>query len=155
MKIRLFSSVIIASGLACGVTPALADPEAVRATIVFWGVDRNGDGAVDRQEADALRAVIFDGMDANHDGRLTKEEAGAALVALKANAKDKAAEKVAKKREDILVKLDLDKPEGIAKDEYLGRGADIFVKADADKDGKLTPKEFVVISESYSTLMPK
>ena len=154
MKTPLFAAIIIASGLAFGATPALADPETIRATIVFWGVDRNGDSAVDRQEADALRAIIFDGMDVNHDGRLTKEEAGAALVGLKANAKEKAVEKVAKKREAILVKLDLAKPEGIAKDEYLSRGAEIFVKADGDKDGKLSAKEFLVISESYSTLMP-
>ncbi len=77
------------------------------------------------------------------------------LVPAKENADQKEQDKIAKKREELLIKLDLAKPEGIAKDEYLDRNGELFAKADADNDGRLAPAEFVVIVDSYGVLLPK
>ena len=134
---------------------ALAAPEPVREVIVFLAADRNGDGSVDRTEADSFREVIFDAIDANKDGRLTPQEVGVQLVPAKENADQKELDKIAKKREELLIKLDLAKPEGVAKDEYLDRDGELFAKADADKDGRLGPAEFVVIVDAYGVLLPK
>ena len=100
---------------------ALAAPDPVRDVIVFLAADRNGDGSVDRTEADRFREVIFDAIDANNDARLTPQEVGVQLVPAKENADQKELDKIAKRREELLVKLDLAKPEGISKDGYLDR----------------------------------
>ncbi|MCB1502994.1 MAG: EF-hand domain-containing protein [Bauldia sp.] len=134
---------------------ALAAPDPVRDVIVFLAADRNGDGSVDRTEADRFREVIFDAIDANNDARLTPQEVGVQLVPAKENADQKELDKIAKRREELLVKLDLAKPEGIAKDEYLDRNGELFAKADADKDGRLSPTEFVVVVDAYGVLLPK
>jgi len=57
------------------VLPAAAKPDTqVRGTVMFWLLDRNNDGAIDKVEVEELRATIFDAVDANNDGRVTKEE---------------------------------------------------------------------------------
>ncbi len=88
---------------------------AVRAVVVFLAADRNGDGGVDRTEADGFREVIFDAIDTNKDGRLVPLEVGVLIVPGKENADPKEQEKIAKKREELLAKLDLAKPEGVPK----------------------------------------
>src|SRR5690606_35696561 len=93
---------------------AIAGPAEIHTAVILWALDKNSDGAVDRAEADGVRAVIFDAVDANKDGRITKEEAGAALVAAKPNQKGKAAAKIEKKRNDLVTKLGFAKPEGLS-----------------------------------------
>lgn len=62
------------------VLPAAAKPDTqVRGTVMFWLLDRNNDGAIDKVEIEELRATIFDAVDANSDGRVTKEEFGAVI----------------------------------------------------------------------------
>jgi Ca2+-binding EF-hand superfamily protein len=137
------------------VTAAAAAPETVRVEIVFLAADRNSDGAVDRSEADAFRSVIFNAIDANKDGRLTPQEVGVQLVPLKDDADQKEQERVAKRREELLVKLDLAKPEGVPEDEYLDRNGALFTEADADKDGRISREEFAVVVEAYGALLPR
>ena len=148
---------LLAAALAAALIPVAAEaaPEPVRAAIVFLAADRNSDGGVDRSEADSFRAVIFNAIDTNQDGRLTPQEVGILIVPGKENADAKEQEKIAKKREELLLKLDLAKPEGVAEDEYLDRNGALFAKADADKDGKVSPEEFAVIVEAYGVLLPK
>jgi hypothetical protein len=151
-------SAIFAAAVTAAFVPAavaVAAPEPVRGAIIFLAADRNGDGAVDLSEADSFRGVIFDAIDVNQDGRLTPQEVGLLIVPNKEGADQKELDKLAKRREEQLAKLDLAKPEGVPKDEYLDRNAELFAKADADKDSKVTPAEFTVIVEAYGVLMPK
>lgn len=148
---------LLAAALAAAIVPLAAEaaPEQIRAAVVFLAADRNSDGAVDRAEADGFRAMIFDAIDTNKDGRVTPQEVGVLLVPGKENADAKEQEKIAKKREELLVKLDLAKPEGVPEDEYLDRNGALFAEADADKDGRLSPEEFAVVIEAYGVLLPK
>jgi hypothetical protein len=148
---------LLAAALAAAIVPVAAEaaPEPVRAVVIFLAADRNGDGGVDRSEADSFRAVIFDAIDTNKDGRVSPQEVGVLIVPGKENADPKEQEKIAKKREELLVKLDLAKPEGVPKDEYLDRNGALFAQADADKDGTVSPEEFAVIVEAYGVLLPK
>ena len=149
---------VLAAALAAAIvvpSAAFAAPEPVRTVIVFMAADRNGDGAVDRAEADGFREVIFDAIDINKDGRVSPQEVGVLLVPGKDNADAKEQEKIAKKREELLTKLGLAKPEGVPKDEYLDRNGALFAQADADKSGAVDATEFAVIVEAYGALLPK
>jgi hypothetical protein len=148
---------LLAAALAAAITAAAAHaaPEPVRAVVIFLAADRNGDGGVDRAEADAFRAVIFDAIDTNKDGRVTPQEVGVLIVPGKDNADAKEQEKIAKRREELLAKLELAKPEGVPKDEYLDRNGALFAAADVDKDGTVSREEFAVIVEAYGVLLPK
>jgi len=153
MKIHFSVAVALAAAV---LFPAagIAAPSAVRNAVLFYAIDRNGDGAIDRSEADAMRVVIFAVLDANGDGRVTQEEAGAVLLPPKAGEKEQNAQKTAKKRQDLLVKFDLAKPEGVPKDEFVDRDAAIFVKADKNKDGKVDRTEFTVLVGGFGGLLP-
>ena len=157
VAVALAATVIFpAAGIAAAGTTAgsAATPSVVRNAVLFYAFDRNGDGAVDRSEADAMRVVIFAVLDANGDGRVTQQEAGAVLLPSKAGAKDKKTQKIAKKRQDLLVSLDLAKPEGVPKDEFVGRNAAIFTKADTNQDGKIDRTEFVVLLDGFGGVLP-
>jgi len=61
--------------------PATAQPNGnaqpnkeIRGTVMFWLLDRNNDGQIDRSEVDALRAVIFDTVDTDGNGTVSQEE---------------------------------------------------------------------------------
>ncbi len=148
---------LLAAALSAVIVPAVAQaaPEPVRAAVIFLAADRNGDGAIDLAEADAFREVIFDAIDTNKDGRLAPQEVGVLIVPGKENADPKEQEKIAKRREELLTKLGLAKPEGVPKDEYLDRNGALFATADADKDGAVSPEEFAVIVEAYGVLLPR
>jgi Ca2+-binding EF-hand superfamily protein len=72
------SLVVAATALAASAAislPADAKPnDQVRGTVIFWLLDRNNDGAIDKSEVEALRTVIFDAVDTDHDGKVTREE---------------------------------------------------------------------------------
>lgn len=48
----------------------------IRAQIFFNMLDRNGDGAIDKDELNAVRDAIFAALDGDKDGKLTIEELG-------------------------------------------------------------------------------
>ena len=150
-------SALLPAALAAVVFPGLvaAAPEPVRDAVILAAADRNGDGQVDRSEADAFRVLIFEAIDINKDNRVTPVEVGVLLVPGKDNADPKEQEKIAKKREELLAKLGLAKPEGVPMDEYLDRNGVLFEEADADKSGAVSPAEFAVIIEAYGALLPR
>jgi len=154
MKIHSSVAVALAAAVLFPAAGIAAAPSAVHNAVLFYAIDRNGDGAIDRSEADAMRVVIFEVLDTNGDGRVTQEEAGAVLLPPKSGEKEKAAQKAAQKRQDLLVKLDLAKPEGVPKDEFVDRDAAIFVKADKNKDGKVDHTEFAVLVGGFGDLLP-
>lgn len=153
-KQPVFAAAALLAALVLSPNGALADAGEVRAAVMFFAADRNGDGGVDRQEADALRGAIFDAIDVNGDGRVTREEAGIALVEVKKDADARALEKAAKRRDQIVVKLNLAKPEGIPRDEYVARNGESFSKADGNSDGRLDAKEFSVLAKEFGPLIP-
>ena len=102
-----------------------------------------------------MRAIIFDAIDTNHDGRVTKEEAGLVLVPVKQGANSKATDKATKRRDALLVKLDLAKPEGVPKDEFIDRDTALFATADKNKDGKIDRAEFVTLLSGFGVLLPQ
>jgi hypothetical protein len=54
----------------------------LRAAIMFNLIDRNGDGAIDKDELNVVRDAIFAALDANGDGKLTKDELQGAMPLL-------------------------------------------------------------------------
>jgi Ca2+-binding EF-hand superfamily protein len=153
MPFHLIPMAILAALLLPAAAVAASSP--IRGAVLFFAVDKNGDGAVDRSEADGFRAFVFDAIDTNKDGRVTGEEVGVLLVPIDDKAGKKEKERLQKKRNQILKFLSLAKPEGVAKDEFVALNDVIFVKADVDKDGKATPKEFAVILKSFGPLLPR
>jgi hypothetical protein len=82
-------SVLLATAAAMVATAAYAQPASddsgaqsipVRGAVMFWLLDRNNDGAIDKGEVEALRTVIFDAVDTDGDGSVTKEEFVAVIV---------------------------------------------------------------------------
>jgi hypothetical protein len=76
-------SLLLATAAAMIATAAYAQPAdtnagtpqiPVRGAVMFWLLDRNNDGAIDKSEVEALRTVIFDAVDTNSDGSVTKDE---------------------------------------------------------------------------------
>ena len=72
------TAVLAVAGVASAQAPSPAD------IIKNW--DKNGDGAVSKDEwiAAGRPAERFDAVDANHDGKVTAEELAAAMAAMKA-----------------------------------------------------------------------
>lgn len=78
------SLIVAAAALAASAAislPATAQPNGnpppnkeIRGTVMFWLLDRNNDGQIDRSEVDALRAVIFDAVDTDGNGSVSQEE---------------------------------------------------------------------------------
>ncbi|HEX7946817.1 MAG TPA: EF-hand domain-containing protein [Phenylobacterium sp.] len=71
------TAVLAVAGVASAQAPSPAD------IIKNW--DKNGDGAVSKDEwiAAGRPAERFDAVDANHDGKVTAEELAAAMAAMR------------------------------------------------------------------------
>ena len=92
---------------------------------LFSRFDRNGDGAITRDEFP--KPERFDALDADRDGKLTKEE-------LQTRLGEAAGQKIAAAR---LKQLDTDGDGKVSKAEYEAA----FAKLDRDGDGFLTEEE--------------
>jgi len=108
----------------------------------FKKLDKDGDGAISREEAaaDKRLAKNFDGIDANHDGKIQKSELQAHQEAMRKAMRQKRADYAAK-----LKAADTDGDGAISKAEAQAAGLDRLVKhfdqIDANHDGKLTQEE--------------
>jgi Ca2+-binding EF-hand superfamily protein len=88
--------------------------------------DRDGNGAVTRDEMRTTAAEHFDKTDANHDGRLTLDEIQAAQ-------RERAAKHFAEK--------DANKDGKLSRSEVPKMSDEKFARLDQNKDGSLTPDE--------------
>ncbi|MGB6056563.1 MAG: EF-hand domain-containing protein, partial [Burkholderiaceae bacterium] len=108
----------------------------------FSKLDKDGDGAISRDEAaaDKRLAKDFDGIDANHDGKLQKSELQAHREALRKAMQQRRAEYAAK-----LKAADTDGDGAISKAEAQAAGLDGLVKnfdqIDTNHDGKIDRNE--------------
>jgi hypothetical protein len=164
-KAFLFAAAALAGAASVTTLPATAatDPAPVPGTVMFWLMDRNGDGAIDRQEIEALRAVVFDSLDLDKNGSVTKEEVGNVGKQIRGKIADRNAERIKdgpKKRFDrrdkLMAKLGLDQPGGIAKAAFVSRDTVLFAEADENNDGRITVEEFAAVRDGMrGALMPE
>lgn len=125
--------ILTALALASAATLVTAAPEgqAHRAGMLerLKAADTNGDGFISRAEAGALPRIAerFDAIDANRDGQVSIEELRAS------HAKHRG--------EGQLKRLDTDGDGKMSKAEALAKASERFDRADANKDGFLTPDE--------------
>ncbi len=117
-------------------TPPAGDPAGQRLDRQFRQADRDGDGAVSKQEArlhapDVLRK--FDRMDANRDGKVTREEF------------DRAFETRARRELDRFHALDANRDGTLSREEFAKeapQGQSAFSALDANGDGKISQQEY-------------
>ena len=93
-------------------------------------VDTNGDGAISKAEADAMRARHFDEVDANGDGVATQAE-------FEAHRERKQAER----RSARYARLDTNGDGSVTKDEFLAGNDERFSRGDRNGDGTITREE--------------
>jgi Ca2+-binding EF-hand superfamily protein len=131
---------------------------------VIKRLDKNGDGALQKDELPPALARAFDRFDKNNDGKLDRGEVEAMMAALRkrfgeaapepatpAKEKDKKEKEkdkpktndaeVDKMVDRILERLDKNKDGKISKDEAQGGLAENFDRLDANKDGFLDRQE--------------
>jgi Ca2+-binding EF-hand superfamily protein len=96
--------------------------------------DRDGNGAVTRDEMRTTEIERFEKMDANKDGKLTMDEIAAAR-------RERAAKHFAEK--------DANKDGKLSRDEVAKMPDEVFARLDTNKDGALTPDELAKKGEHF------
>jgi hypothetical protein len=157
----LKKSIFVAAAIAAGsisVVPAVAAPAApFRGAVLFWLLDRNENGAVEKVEIDGLRNLIFDGVDVNHDGKVTQDELSAAVEAIRKVRQQRydgtdAATRQLSVAERLGERLGVD-ADGLAKGEFIGREPRLFGRADANGDSSVSRAEFEHAATPLGRLM--
>ncbi|GBG15221.1 uncharacterized protein NMK_2824 [Novimethylophilus kurashikiensis] len=99
--------------------------------------DKNGDGFIDKEEAEAVHQQNFDEMDTNHDGKLSKEE----IAACKRKCSHKTG--MHEKGTQAFNKADKDNDGTLDREEAkkLPHVSKNFDAIDADKDGTVDREE--------------
>jgi len=158
----LLLGAIFAAGVGMTLQASAAEtPDtSLRGAVMFWLIDRNGDGTVDQTEIEALRAVVFDAIDTNHDGRVTKDEAKALAEAGRARIAERIAAaikdgpaRLAERQEKMAERLGLNAPGGVAKADFVDRKSPIFSRADTDGNGSISKSEFEAAAGNLRQLM--
>ncbi|MCX5513233.1 hypothetical protein C3941_00860 [Kaistia algarum] len=157
---------IISAGLAMMAAslalPAAADePAPPRAKMMFWFLDRNGDGFIDASEIEAFRTAQFRSIDQDGSGTLTKAEAttmietarrpghggkmdGAKPDKVKLDKDEARGERFAKREAAMLRRLGFTGDvETITLAEFVAKEPGWFKRADKNADGKIDQAEFL------------
>ncbi len=86
VKTLMIAGAVLAASAALPAAAAPAQPspprEPIGAAVMFNLLDRNGDGVIDKSEADAVAGAIFAAIDTNGDGSVSQQELEAALSRL-------------------------------------------------------------------------
>jgi len=116
--------------------PPAGDPAGQRLDRQFRQADRDGDGALSKQEArlhapDVLRK--FDRMDTNRDGKVSREEF------------ERAFETRARRELDRFLALDTNRDGYLSRQEFMKeapQGQSAFSALDRNKDGRISQEEY-------------
>jgi Ca2+-binding EF-hand superfamily protein len=109
-------TLLAAATLAFALSPSLA-------ASVFSGIDTDGDGTIDLNEAKVAASSVFDKLDADHDGTLDRPELRGRIP-----------------QQDWAI-ADPDGDKTLTKEEYLNYVEFAFKRADKDGDGTVDAKE--------------
>ncbi|MBN9434610.1 MAG: EF-hand domain-containing protein [Bosea sp.] len=171
---------VLALPAAAATDPAPATTASPRAQMMFWYLDRNGDGVIDAAEITAWRTARFASLDTNGDGKLTRDEAIAGMKGAGKGGKhrqgDKAmeargdgkgdgkgdaakaerrAERREKRQERALERLGFtDGVTEITVVEFLKQPMPMIGRADADKNGSITKEEFFAAAGRRGASVP-
>lgn len=160
---------VIGSARAAEPAPAAAPATApqssdCRAKMMFWFLDRNGDGFIDVAEIEAARTARFKAMDVDGDGKLTKAEATAAIDSGRwhrghgqADATKAAmwADKRAKREAAALKRFGFtDQVESLTLAEFVGQDNSLLKRADTNGDGKISEAEFLALRDKAGNRQP-
>ena len=105
--------------------------------MMFERLDRNGDGAITRDEAKRQRGEMFDRLDRNKDGYLEEDEAR--LVQKKHHFMRKMHR--AERRTDRHMAMDADKDGKISLSEFTNAPSPLFKRLDSNGDGAISAGE--------------
>ena len=167
---------VLALPAAAATDPAPATTASPRAQMMFWYLDRNGDGVIDAAEITAWRTARFASLDTNGDGKLTRDEAIAGMkgagkggkhrhgdkaMEAKADGKgdgakaERSAERREKRQERALERLGFtDGVTEITVVEFLKQPMPMIGRADADKNGSITKEEFFAAAGKRGASVP-
>lgn len=124
-------------------TPPAGDPAGQRLDRQFRQADRDGDGALSKEEArrhapDVLRK--FDRMDTDRDGKVTREELARAF------------ENRARRELERFNALDKDRDGTLSRQEFMKeapQGQSAFSALDRNKDGRISQQEYQRMIQRY------
>lgn len=172
---------VLALPAAAATDPAPAATASPRAQMMFWYLDRNGDGVIDAAEMTAYRTARFASLDASGDGKLTRDEALAGMTgaghggkhrhggkameargeagkggeAGKAEREQRRAERREQRQERALERLGFtDGVTEITVVEFLKQPMPMIGRADADKNGSITKDEFFAAAGKRGASVP-
>jgi hypothetical protein len=148
--LALAAGLSLATLAATGIARAAQNDADPRGTILFWLLDRNGDGVIGADEMAAFKGVVFDALDTDHDGHLTKDE----VTALATQARGKLADRLGQiirngpgemmgRRQAMMGRLGLDRPGGVSKADFVAGDLPLFGRLDQNGDGTITRDEFM------------
>lgn len=162
-KTLLLAAAALAATTAFALPTAAAEDMPVRGAVAFWLLDRNNDGAIDKPEIEALRAVIFDAVDDDGDGRVTKDEFVDVMERVhemrgerggpgcwhgyredhgKRHDGPRKGDFAEHRGERMMDRLGIDAPDGLSKTDFVGRSPMLFDRADEDDNGSVSKSEF-------------
>lgn len=156
MRRILLTLGIAATAAGLALPAAAAETASPRAKMMFWFMDRNGDGYIDATEIEAVRTARFKTMDADGDGKLTRAEANAAFEAgrgrgwhggkHKAEDASMRGDRSAKREQAMLKRFGFtDGSDSVTLVEFVAVDSPMLKRADTNGDGKISEAEFLAM----------
>ncbi len=104
--------------------------------MMFWFLDRDENGYVERAEIDAFRTKKFEKLDADGDGTITREDMKARAEHSRGNRHSGGG-----RFERTFENADANDDDAVTLDEFLATPPRMFEHADADNDGRVSEAE--------------